>query len=97
MYIKLNYNCSAFSSVKIKNYVVHTNDAITKHMLSNQKWYDWLTDRVAAVGRCYVLALELQKVPSKTANKFSILNHRWAKFGMGNGYTDCSIELCINN
>ena len=35
-------------------YVVYTNDAITKHMFS-----DWLTCRVATVGRCYGLAIEL--------------------------------------
>ena len=51
---------------------------LQKHMLSDKKWYDWLTDRVAAVGRCYGVALELQKVPSKAANNFSILNHKQA-------------------
>ena len=54
--------------MKPYNYVVHTNDAITKHMFSDKKWYDWLTDGAAAVGRYYGLALELQNVPSKTVN-----------------------------
>ena len=43
---------------------------------------------MAAVGRCYGLALELQNVPSKMASNFNILNHRLAKFGMGN---DCGL------
>ena len=34
---------------------------LQKHMLSDKKWYDWLTGRVAAVGGYYELALELQK------------------------------------
>ena len=61
---------------------------LQKHMLSDMKWYDWLTGRVAAVGRCYGLALELQNMPSKTANNFNILNHshRPAKFDVGNDY-----------
>ena len=33
---------------------------LQKHMLSDMKWYGWLTGRVAAVGRCYGLAFELQ-------------------------------------
>ena len=56
------------NKVKPYNYIVHTNDPITKHTLSDKKWYDWLTGWVAAVGRCYGLALELQKVPSTMAN-----------------------------
>ena len=59
---------------------------LQKHMLIDKKWYDWLTDQVAAVGRYYGLALELQNVPSKTTNNFNILNHRQAEFGMGNDY-----------
>ena len=59
---------------------------LQKHILSDKKWYDWLTDRVAAVSRCYGVALESQKVPSKAANSFSILNHEQAKFGMDNDY-----------
>ena len=57
-----------------------------KHMLSDKKWYDWLTNQVAAAGRCYGLALELQNVPSKMTNNFNILNHWPAKFGTGNEY-----------
>ena len=45
-----------------------------------------LSTLVAALGRCYGLALELQKMPFKTANNFSIFNHRPPKFGMGNDY-----------
>ena len=74
------------NKVKPYNYAVHTNDAITKHMLSDMKWYDWLTGQVVAVGRCYGLALELQNVPSEMASNFSVLNHRLAKFGIGNDY-----------
>ena len=54
---------------------------LQKHMLSDKKWYDWLTGQVAVVGSCYGLALELQEVPSKTANNCNILNHR-----LGNDY-----------
>ena len=32
---------------------------LQKHMLSDKKWYDWLIDWVAAVGKCYGLALQL--------------------------------------
>ena len=67
------------NKVKPYNYAVDTNDTITKHMLSDMKWYDWLTGQVVAVGRCYGLALELQNVPSE-------INHRLAKFGIGNDY-----------
>ena len=42
---------------------------LQKHMFSDKKWYDWLTDQAAAVGRYCGLALELQNVPSKMANK----------------------------
>ena len=59
---------------------------LQKHMLSDKKWYDWLTGQVAVVGRCYGLALELHEVLSKTANNCNILNHRPAKFDMGNDY-----------
>ena len=41
---------------------------------------------MATVGWCYGLAIELQVVPSKTANKSNILKYRPAKFGMGNDY-----------
>ena len=41
---------------------------------------------MAAAGRCYGLALELQNVPSKTANNFSVLVRRPVKFGMDNDY-----------
>ena len=41
---------------------------------------------MAAVGRYYGLALELQNVPSKTANIFSVLVRRPVKFGMDNNY-----------
>ena len=59
---------------------------LQKHMFSDKKWYDWLTDRAAAVSRYYGLALELQNVPSKTANNFSVLVCRPVKFGMDNDY-----------
>ena len=55
-------------------------------MLSDKKRYDWLTDRAAAVGRYYGLALKLQNVPSETANNFSVLVHRPVKVGMDNDY-----------
>ena len=29
--------------MKPYNYVIHTNDAITKHMFSDMERYDWLT------------------------------------------------------
>ena len=49
---------------------------------------------LAAVGRYYGLALELQTVPSKIANNFSVLVGRpnlvWTTT------TDCSIELRID-
>ena len=41
---------------------------------------------MAAVSRYYGLALQLQNVPSKTANNFSILVCRPVKFGMDNDY-----------
>ena len=59
---------------------------LQKHMFSDKKWYDWLTDRAAAVGRYYGLALELQNVSSKTANNSSVLVSRPVKFGMDNDY-----------
>ena len=43
---------------------------LQKDMFSDKKWYDWLTDPAAAVGRYYGMALELQIVPSKAANNF---------------------------
>ena len=55
-------------------------------MLSDMKSNDWLIGQVAAVGRCYELGIELLKVPSEMVNNFSILNHRPAKFGMGDDY-----------
>ena len=58
----------------------------TKHMFSDKKWYGWLNDQAAVVGRCYGLALELKNVPSKTANNLSVLNHRPVKFDMDNDY-----------
>ena len=45
-----------------------------------------LTDRVPYVGRYYGLVIELQNVPSKTANNFSVLVRRPVKFGMDNDY-----------
>ena len=34
---------------------------LQKHMFSDKKWYNWITERATAVGRYYGLALELQK------------------------------------
>ena len=45
--------------MKPYNYVVYTNDAITKHMFSDMERYDWLTYPVATVGNCNGLAIEL--------------------------------------
>ena len=67
---------------------------LQKHMFSDKRWYDWLTDRAAAVGRYYGLALELQNVPSKKANNFSVLVHRPVNL-VWTTTTDCSIELHI--
>ena len=38
---------------------------LQKHMSSDKKWYDWLTGRVGAVGECYGLVLQSQKVSPK--------------------------------
>ena len=78
MYCKGSYNFKDLNFI-IKFFILMTQ--LQKHMLSDKKWYDWLTGEVAAVGRCYGLALELQNVLSKTAKSFEILNHRPAKFG----------------
>ena len=72
--------------MKPYNYVVHTNDAITKHMFSDMERYHWLTCGVATVGMYYGLAIELQAVPSKMANNFDNLNCRAVKFGISNVY-----------
>ena len=72
--------------MKPYNYVVHTNDVITKHMFSDMEQYDWLTCQVGTVVRCYGLTMELQAMPSKMANNFNILNCRPAKFSIGNVY-----------
>ena len=39
---------------------------LQKHMFSDMEGYDWLTGRVAAVGRCYGLVIELQRFHQKT-------------------------------
>ena len=68
--------------MKLYNYVVYTNDAITKHMFSDMERYDWLT---CLSGNCgQVLWADYRIVSS--ANNFNILNCRPAKFGIGNVY-----------